>query len=125
MSIITRAYFSPAGAIVNDLLLILQVAKVSTDHWTKIVVRYLRTLAGVDRRERAESKQHKSGESSLDSCHRFAPGGRQILYFCCDHRIIPAREFTKLRASFGNVTLIFDFSSAECLLQINVLLRSR
>src|SRR6185503_4274256 len=101
--------FPPADAIVNYLLLILQVAKVGTDHWAKLVVGHLRTMAGVDGRKGAESKQHKSGESSLDSCHRFAPGGRQILYFYCDQRIIPACKFSKLRASFGNVTLIFDF----------------
>jgi len=81
MSIVARAYLPPAGAIVYDFLLVFQVSKVSTDHWPKFVVISATTLFGVGRRERAASKQQKSGESSRDSCHRFAPGGRQSFIF--------------------------------------------
>src|ERR1044072_44268 len=109
MSIITDAYFPAAGAIVHHFLLIFEVAEGSTDHWTKLVIIGARSLNGVNGRERAASKQYKSDDSSLDTCHRFAPGAREILYFYCDRRIIPARKLTKLRVSFGNVTLIFDF----------------
>jgi hypothetical protein len=57
MSIITGAYFPTAGTIVDDFLLVLEIPKVSTDHWTKFVVIRVRSLIGVDRRERAESQQ--------------------------------------------------------------------
>jgi hypothetical protein len=36
----------------------------------------LNDLAGVNRGKCAESYQQKSGKSSIDGCHRFAPGGR-------------------------------------------------
>src|SRR4051812_38483664 len=87
MSIISGAYFPSAGPIVNDFLLVFQVAEIRTNYRTKLVVGHLSGRSSVDRRERAENKQQKSGESSLDSCHRFAPGGRQSYIFIVARRL--------------------------------------
>src|SRR5215217_9212137 len=104
MPVINCAYFPPAGAVVNDFLLVFQIAEVRTNHRTKLIIGDLSARSGVDRRERAENKQQKSGKSSLDSRHHFAPGGRQYSNFLGGRSIIPSRKSTKLRASFGNVT---------------------
>src|SRR6185369_4958809 len=108
MSIISRAHFPPAGAIIDDFLLVLQISEVSTDDRPKFVIISARTLVGVGGRERAASKQQKSGNSSLDGRHRFCSWREAILYLCCGRPIIPTRKLTKLRASFGNVTLMFE-----------------
>src|SRR6185369_4995832 len=77
MPVISSAYFPAAGAVVNHFLLVFQIAEVRTNHRTKLIIGDLGVRSGVDRRERAENKQQKSGKSSLDSRHRFAPRGRQ------------------------------------------------
>src|SRR5678809_1216888 len=87
MPIISSAYFPAAGAVVNNFLLVFQIAEVRTNHRTKLVIGDLSARSGVDRRERAENKQQKSGKSSLDSRHRFAPGGRQSSIFVAAARL--------------------------------------
>src|SRR6185369_8565078 len=108
MPVVSGAYFPAAGAVVNDFLLVFQIAEVCTNHRTKLIIGDLSARSGVDRRERAENKQQKSGKSSLDTRHRFAPGGRQYSNFLAAARLYqPLSQLTlkptKLRASFGNV----------------------
>src|SRR5678815_1733051 len=87
MPVISSAHFTPAGAIVNDFLLVFQVAEIRTNDRTKFIIGNLIARSSVDRRERAENKQQKSGKSSLDSRHRFAPGGRQSSIFVAAARL--------------------------------------
>src|ERR1044072_9936129 len=87
MPVISSAYFPPAGAVVNDFLLVFQVAEIRSNDRAKFVIGNLSARSSVDRRERAKNKQHKSGKSSLDSRHRFAPGGRQSSIFVAAARL--------------------------------------